>query len=239
VKKQIYLLVELQDKDQLLEQLGAKILQGPRRIKDLEKRLQSLSDDIEAQKNRIQELMKAQRNYETEIEDGIAHIRKSRGRLMAIKNNKEYRALVREIEDTEKENATREDKVLSCLEEQETLSEELEEKEDALVAMGKTIEGDRKVIEKEVRRMESEVLEIGENKKKLINDIDHDLLAQYNRIRNRSGGVAVALVNNATCSQCHMSVPPQMYNELQKQDALQHCPNCQRIIFWKEVDPQA
>jgi predicted nucleic acid-binding Zn-ribbon protein len=239
VKKQIYLLVELQDKDQLLEQLEAKILQGPRRIKDLEKRLQSLSDDIEAQKNRIQELMKIQRNHETEIEDGIAHIRKSRGRLMAIKNNKEYRALVREIEDTEKENASREDKVLSCLEEQEKLSEELEEKEDALVAMGKAIEGDRKVIEEEVRRMESEVLEIGENKQKLINDIDRDLLAQYNRIRNQSGGVAVALVNNATCSQCHMSVPPQMYNELQKQDALQHCPNCQRIIFWKEVDPQA
>jgi predicted nucleic acid-binding Zn-ribbon protein len=107
VKEQIDLLVRLQEKDMLVEKLEGQISDGPKRLKDLENQLQSLEESLEGHRNRIQELMKAQRQYEAEIEDGVAHMRKSRGRLMSIKNNKEYRALVREIEETEKDNAAK------------------------------------------------------------------------------------------------------------------------------------
>ena len=63
------------------------------------------------------------------------------------------------------------------------------------------------------------------------------LLEKYERIKINREGVGMALVNNATCSECHLGIPPQMYNELQKQDSLNFCPNCQRIIYWKKAEP--
>jgi len=237
VKKQIDLLVEVQEKDRLLEKLKAQICRGPERIRNLEKNLQSLQEDMEANKTHIQDLKKAQRLYESDIEDGLAHVRKSRGKLMSIKNNREYRAVLKEIEEIEKENASKEDKVIGCLEEQERLGEALKGGEKDLAAMRETIAREKKVIEEELSRAEKELAHVTGDKQNLVQDIDSSLLAQYDRIKIRSGGVAVALVNNATCCGCHMSIPAQMYNELQRQDALQLCPHCQRIIYWKEVEP--
>jgi predicted nucleic acid-binding Zn-ribbon protein len=119
----------------------------------------------------------------------------------------------------------------------ENLNEELGDKEEALASMGESIDKDKKVIQKEVALMEKELVAVLAEKETLVQAIESHLLANYKRIRRGSGGVALSLVNNATCSECHMGIPPQMYNELQRQDALQHCPHCQRIIYWKEVEP--
>ena len=60
-----------------------------------------------------------------------------------------------------------------------------------------------------------------------------DLLALYHRIRDRKpDGIAVAEVRSAVCGGCYVNIPPQMYNEMQRQDRLKNCPNCDRIIFW-------
>jgi len=233
VKRQIDFLVKLQEKDRALDRLRRQIREGPERLQGLEKELGALEENIETDKGRIQDLKKSQREYEAEIENGLAHIKKSRGRLMSIKNNKEYRALLREIEATEKGNVDKEDKVLGCLEELEDLNKELEAKEKDLSGMRDRLESEKKAIAKEVARVHEEFSGVEKSRKELLQTIDPQLLAKYEQIKATSGGIAVALVNNATCSECHLHIPPQMYNELQRQDALKFCPNCQRIFCWK------
>ncbi|MBW1675116.1 MAG: hypothetical protein JRF30_04305 [Deltaproteobacteria bacterium] len=239
MKEQINLLVKLQEKDRVLDRFRWQIREGPERLQDLEKKLEGVEEDVEADKRRIQELKKTQRDYEAEIEDGLAHIRKSRGRLMGIKNNKEYRALLREIEETEKGNADKEDRILSCLEELEKLNKELEAKEKGLSAMRDSLESEKTAIAKEVAHVREELSDTEKSREKLVQTIAPELLSKYEQIKARSGGIAIALVNNATCSQCHLGIPPQMYNELQRQDSLKFCPNCQRIIYWKEAETSA
>lgn len=237
VKRQVDLLVKLQEKDQTLDQLSWQMREGPERLKGLETQLQTLEQDIEDDKKRVQELKQAQRQYEGDIEDGVAHIRKSRGRLMSIKNNREYKALLREIEDTEKENAKREDKVLECLEEIEGLNHGFELKESELSQLQDELETERKAVEEEVARLQEELTDVEKGREGLMQTIDPSLLGKYKQIKRMSGDIAVSLVNHATCGACHLGIPPQMYNELQRQDTLQFCPHCQRIIYWKEVEP--
>ncbi len=43
--------------------------------------------------------------------------------------------------------------------------------------------------------------------------------------------MAIAKVEDAVCEGCHMNIPPQMYNELQRFESLMYCPQCQRIIY--------
>lgn len=239
MKKQIDFLVKLQEKDRVLDWFRWQIREGPERLQGLEKELVGLQEDVEADKRRIQDLNKTQREYETEIEDGIAHIRKSRGRLMSIKNNKEYHALLREIEETEKGNSDKEDKALGCLEDLDKLNKELEAKEKGLSAMRDRLESEKAVIAKELARIREEFSTVEKSREKLIQTIDPQLFIKYEQIKATSGGIALALVNNATCSECHLGIPPQMYNELQRQDTLKFCPNCQRIIFWKKTETSA
>lgn len=239
MKKQVELLVKLQELDQTIHQLKWQMRDGPERLRELEKKVQTLEEDIKADEGRVQELKQSQRQYEADIEDGIAHIRKSRGRLMSIKNNREYRALLREIEDTEKENAVREDGVLEALEELEGLSQGFEVKKKEQLVAQDGLENEKKAIAKEVARIQGELSDIEKDRENLTQGIDPGLLTKYQQIKAMSGGIAVALVNHATCGECHLGIPPQMYNELQRQDTLQFCPNCHRIIYWKEVESSA
>lgn len=236
MKEQIELLIELQNKDHAIERLRWQMREGPERLRDLARGLQGVEGDIENDKTRIQEVKKSQRQYEAEIEDAIAHIKKSRGRLMGIKNNKEYQALIKAIDETERENAKREDRVLACLEELDQLNKALAAKVEGLSAMRNQFETEQTTTAEEIANVEKELAEIGGSREELVQSIDSQLLGKYERIKIRGAGVAVALVNNATCSECHMNIPPQMYNELQRQDSLKFCPNCQRIIYWKATE---
>lgn len=236
MREQINLLVRLQEKDRVLDRFRWQIHEGPERLQGLEKELKAVEEGVEANESRIQELKKTQRDYEAEIEDGLAHIGKSRGRLMGIKNNKEYQALLREIEETAKKNADKEDSVLSCLEELDKLNKELEAKKKGLSAMQDRLESEKTAVAKEIARVQEKLSDAEKSREQLVRTITRELLSKYERIKARSGGVAVALVNNATCSACHLGIPPQMYNELQRQDSLKFCPHCQRIIYWREAE---
>ena len=56
VKGQMDLLVELQDRDQALNQLRKEIRLGPKRIEKLGRQVETLEEDLEVYKGRIQDI---------------------------------------------------------------------------------------------------------------------------------------------------------------------------------------
>ena len=67
----------------------------------------------------------------------------------------------------------------------------------------------------------------------LIDGMNATLRVKYEQIFERRGGSAVVVVRQGVCTGCHMNVPPQMYNELQKFRDIRQCPNCHRILFYR------
>ncbi len=49
----------------------------------------------------------------------------------------------------------------------------------------------------------------------------------------RRGGLAVVEVRAGTCQGCHMNVPPQLFNQIQRNEQVILCPNCQRMLYWR------
>jgi predicted nucleic acid-binding Zn-ribbon protein len=234
VKEQMALLVKVQEQDQILDQLRRQIREGPLRIKEVEGQLDTLEGNLEASKNEIREIQKRQRQFEAEVEDGAGRVGKSKSRLLTIKSNKEYQAVLKEIEDIQRTNAEKEDRILSCMEEIEGLNQALQQKEKELLAVRDKFEKEKRTVEAEVRQAEGEVCEVEKHRRDTAKAMDPELLARYEQIKARTGGQAVAYVENTTCSGCHLNIPPQMYNELQRRDSLKFCPNCDRIIYWKD-----
>jgi hypothetical protein len=234
VKRQMELLVELQDRDKTLNQLNREIRFGPERIKEVQGQVEALEEDLELHKRQIQDVQKAQRQLESEVEDSNARIRKSKGRLLTIKSNKEYQALLKEIEEGERANREREDKILACMEETEELKQLLKKKAEEVSVRREDFEDEKRTIEEAVSQAQQRLAEEEQYRAEIVIGIDPDLLKRYEHIKTKSGGLAVVFVENTTCSGCHLNIPPQMYNELQRRDSLKFCPNCERIIYWKE-----
>lgn len=233
MKEQINLLAKIQLKDNILDRLRQRIHESPSKIQKSETNLQSLVDAFEADKARLKDVKALQRESEREVEDGLERIKKSKARLLNIKSNKEYQAVLKEIEETERVNREREDQILTYMEELDLLQRGLKDKETELERVRRLHEEEKAALQEEIQKAQVQVTEHEIERRDMAAAVDAEVFNIYDRLKSRLNGQVVAWVENATCSACNMNIPPQMYNELQRMDALRFCPNCDRIIYWK------
>ncbi len=233
VKEQINLLARIQVEDNILDRLRQRIHESPSKIQESEANLQSLVDAFEADKARLKDVKTLQRQSEREVEDGQERIKKSKARLLNIKSNKEYQAVLKEIEETQRANREREDQILTYMEELDLLQRRLKDKETELERVRRLHEEEKSAHQEELQEAQAQVTEHEIERRDMAAAVDAEVFNIYNRLKSRLDGQVVAWVENATCSACNMNIPPQMYNELQRMDALRFCPNCDRIIYWR------
>jgi uncharacterized protein len=231
MQEQLNLLIQLQQIDKSIQELLSASEDNPRKLKQVEQEIQEVLDTLKAFVQEMEELKKQRKNLEKEIEVCDQKIKKSQVKLMEVKTNKEYKAMLTETDDLKKGKSGKEDLLLEFLEK----LEEGTQKEKVLkkTVEVKTVEGQLKKdqLEKERQVYEKEFLEITQKREDLTSRIDSPLLKQYEFLRDRLKGVAVAEVKDATCLSCHMQIPPQLYNELHRKDKIIPCPSCLRILY--------
>lgn len=225
-----------------LQELDLKILELDRQKEELPEALRAAEADLSQKKRRFEEVSQKleevslkRRAEEDELEEELQRLRKTQTRLMQIRGTREYQALLREIEEIKKANKQREETLLKLMEEQEKLQQEEE-------ALRKEIEEAERRVAEERARYESLCKELEADKKRyleererLVEEIPQSLLRRYEFIRERKGGLAIVAVENGTCSGCHMHIPPQLFNELQRDDKYYECPLCRRLIYYKRI----
>lgn len=64
------------------------------------------------------------------------------------------------------------------------------------------------------------------------------LFRKYETIRARRG-TAVCHTTDGTCSVCHMSLAPMLFQVLRREQKLDQCPHCNRILYFKVVEASA
>jgi len=179
------------------------------------------------------------RELETQLYLEEAKMKDRRMRLNRVRNEKELQALRREIELSKEANQQIEEEVLRLLESAEALNATTADAELALAdleARAATITVEQRAnIEQVLRELASQ----REVRARMAAALDDELLQKYEQIFKRRGGTAVVEVRNGTCLGCHMNLPPQFFNELQRSRDVRLCPNCHRILFWRPepLDP--
>ena len=81
-------------------------------------------------------------------------------------------------------------------------------------------------------KADEQIANLKKQKEQLKPQIPGVLLKRYQLLRANRAGIALAPVNRGTCQVCHINLPPQLYIDLQRNEKMIHCPNCQRIIYW-------
>ena len=206
--------------------------ESPKEIDKLKENLDLLSNGMEQNLSTIEELKKLRRVVERELEELEIKFQKSKSRLNDVKSNKEYRAVLKEIEELKELIFEKEEVVIKCMEDIEIQEEECADNDGTRRESQKEYTNKQEEFSQKMRDFEKEVQSLNGKRAQLCQNVDKNLLERYNSLRKNLRGRVVSQVIDTICQGCNLGIPPQQYNELIKGGSIKSCPNCNRIIYW-------
>ena len=224
-------LLKLQENEQEAASVSASLKAIPHRVALLQQRFEELKARTAESEIRMADLQKACRQHEAEIQSFQAQIEKSNQKLKTVKTNKEYQAGLQEIEDLNRLQSGVEDKLLECLETIDEAEAAAAAEQEKVGDFSRQMEAEKAKVERESSTLQQKLQQLHSRREQIVVAIDSDLLAKYEQTKQYTGTAVVAAVKASICQGCHMNIPPQMYNELQRFDRLLICPHCERIIY--------
>jgi len=234
LEAQIGNLTEIQKLDNQISEVLSHKEVYPKKIRELSTILSDMSEKIEELKASISESEKERKRLQDQINVDNERIERVDAKLPQIKTNKEYQALIKEIDNMRKEISICEDRTLVLLEEEEGLQLELKAKVEELESKESDIKTQISGYESEMGKFDEKINKFEFEKDKLTKHVDKKHLLNYERIKERRDGVAIVPAVGGVCQGCFMNLPPQLFNLIQRSDDIHTCPNCNRILFWRE-----
>ena len=231
-REQLDVIVKLQEVEIETVRIKAVLNEAPKKLNTLDEKLKEFEKIIEDKQTTLKEAKKKYRESESEVQMNLSSISKKNEKLSSIKTNKEYSAILKEIEEITRRNSQIEDVMLGILDEIADCEKNLLEKNEEYKELKEEILSEKEDLIKEAEKEEKKLRICEEDGKAIMEKAVPELLERYNLIRERSKGIAIVSAKKAVCQGCYMNIPPQMYNELQRCDTLKFCPHCQRIIYY-------
>jgi predicted nucleic acid-binding Zn-ribbon protein len=239
VEEKLSSLVKLQKIDSKLDEI--QILKGelPMEVSDLEDEIQGLharrtrveeeingiTEFIESKKNAIKEATELEKKYEKQSE--------------AVKNNREFEAINKEIEMQQLEAKLADKHIRDANEELGEKAKVLDVAKKQIAAKETTLNHKKGELEKiiaDTQKEEDHFRAISADARK---GMDERLLFSYDRIRtNYRNGLAVVPVERDACGGCFNAIPPQKQSEIKQRKKVMVCENCGRILVDDDLNNQ-
>jgi predicted nucleic acid-binding Zn-ribbon protein len=223
--------IEIQGMEAEAEKLRKALREIPERISELDASLAGLEGETEALRAEVEAARERIAEHDRELKKLKALNESNAVRGKKARNQREYKAFEKDAKTIETRTSEEEEKSLTEMGALDSLVARLKESEDALPAQREKIVREREALEKEM-----EVARVGVEKSDrevngILETLPPDSVARYRKAAENRPGRALAAVDDSTCLACHMNIPPQLYNELHKNDKLMTCPHCHRIMY--------
>jgi len=235
MKEELRLLVALQEIDSIILRKSLELEKAPEEIKRYQGPLSESERAYEREREKYDAVEKKKKQKELEVKEADDRIHKLKSRMSDIKTNKEYQALLREIEAIEQEKSRLEDDVLYMMEELDGLSAGLREAEKRIGEEKRRLEALQRELDDKRGQIEKELAELKGRREALTGRIPSDLYNKYMDVIHKSNGLAVVEAKDEVCLGCYMSMPPQVYVEIRMSDEIVQCPQCGRFLYRKET----
>ena len=203
------------------------------------RKIEKLEQDRDSLAAQSLERRKLADSLELDIKDRDTKVVSFRAGLNAARSNKEYAAILTEINTLKADSAKIEDRTLSVIQDVETLKT----KSDGL---SEQIEGEDKRLGEINEQSEKELTKLnvmldGLSKKRLVatEGIPAGTLSTFERIAANYEGEAMAQIEvhgrkdpySYICGGCFMALSPEHANALSLRDEIRSCDNCGRILY--------
>ena len=202
----------------------------PEIINEQKEKLDELKNKIHQSEEEIKLLNKDKSAYTSSIDDFNSNLEKHNQLMDNVKNNKEYDALLLEIDHLKKENNELQSKINvinNSLDDLNASNDEINKEIDSLNE--KINDNENELKEKSIEfSVEEKLLE--KDKKKVMSEIADSLFLDKYKEDNES---VVAAVYNGSCGSCFYNLPAQSLQDTKK-GKLITCPNCSIYLYFDE-----
>ena len=235
MKDSLIKLLDLQEIDKEINALMQSQKNFPGEIQKLKGELEAARQYLHDKQARSEELEKARRTQERDLEAFNEDLKKHQDRLCEVKTNREYDALQHEIEALQTRIAEHETSILETIEAGEELTSKLSEDEALYQEVEKERQDRIEDLTGKLGSVDEDVRGREEKRSVIETQIEKRPLSIYNRIRRMvRDGIAIVPIRKVACGGCFRQLSPQRLVEVRRGDSVIRCENCGRMLVWNE-----
>jgi predicted nucleic acid-binding Zn-ribbon protein len=238
MEEQLSVLIRLQEIDLKVRRLQEQQKKHPELLAAFERRREQNRAGLEQVREALATAQKNKRDRDKDLEVGAQKVEKLKARTTDIKTNKEYTAHLKEIENAEKENKAIEDEILVLMERIDAAAAQIGAAEARATEEETAIAAEQKEQEASYASVEEELKTCLAQREQVLISVQPGILKQYERLLLSKAGMAMAEARGEACSGCYMSIPPQVFVNVKKNESVINCPHCGRILYYKETITQ-
>jgi uncharacterized protein len=182
----------------------------------------------------LEEIAARQAVAERELRSTEQRIAQVNSRLYGggVSASRELQAMAADVDGLRKRASELEDRALAAMEEREPLDNVLaglDERSASLLERQKDVQDKLAAAERDV---DAQLARLVAERPRLARAVPGELLRDYERLRTRLGGVAVARLIGGRCDGCHLSLPAVELDRIRHQSSgkLEHCEQCGRVL---------
>lgn len=233
LQAQIEALENLARLDASLTKLEAELVRESEVLSGKKEQLRRLEERFESTRGTVGDMDRTRSELMQDARQMSLQMERSREKLARSRSEREVNAVQREIEELRKLYRDREQEIekINGLAERARLEMEgaTSERNELLGELGSD------EVERASRfgELEASVATEREQRKELVKAVPPVLYRRYEMVRKRRGS-AVAYTYGGTCSACHISISPMMFQKLRRGEDFDQCPSCQRILYFRQ-----
>lgn len=231
----LVLALRLQVLDRKIATLDTGIAALPKHIAEIEKRLEVHKRRLEADRTALAANVRDRKKMEGDIQLHQAKMSKLREQMGAAKTNEQYQAFQKEIAFLEGEIRKCEDRIIVLMEQSEPLDKAVKAAEVSLKSEEKDVESEKIVARDRTGLLQKESAELKVERKGIAEQMTPKLYTEYERVRKKTKNTPIADATDGRCGACQISLRPQFFQDLRRQDQVMFCESCSRILTYNPV----
>lgn len=230
IKKQIQILIGLQEFDGRLMEINGRLKVLPARLEDMSKDLRKMEAVLAAENDELVDQDRFKAEKEEEHAFLSAQITRLRQQLQGVRAHRDAMALQRQLEASRKQLSDLEDEMLQTLQAVETRRAATAQHQAELEQLKKLLDTEEMEIRSEMETLQGEIAELNAKREVQAKDLDPEIRTTYQSLASRRHPSLVEAIDGR-CTGCNISLRPQLYNTLFYANSLEVCPTCARLIF--------
>lgn len=196
----------------------------------VDREFQEANENVTKLTDSIEGIAKERRRVDGELSDQQELLKKYQGTLMQVKNQQQYAAAWKEIDAARKHVKELEDSVLKMMTDSDGLQSQLDQNRAGFDDLKARYDLAHEEWQSSLGDLRKEAEDLRKRAEAIEATIPQRLRDEFRKIFTQRQGVAVARVNNDSCSSCRTRVRPALMQQL-KRGELVRCEGCHRILF--------
>ncbi len=231
MRENIRNLVRLQEIAFEMRDLEARRAQAPAALAELELSFQQTREEIGAARLKHESLVDQRHQLSEERQEAAERRAKAQKKLMTVSNQREYSAVLNEIDATEALLAKLDEDITQCNVEIEQLEGPATEADTHIAVEQEKLEAAKARIEKDLGVAVTRLDELVSQRETLVIELPVAEVRRFDAVFRARGGIAMAAVEKGACSACHVRLRPQIISLARRGTELVTCDSCRRFLY--------